>query len=101
MQVATLYLATLGRGGTAFSHRVGADVYYGGAPNSVGVGLSAGEELENVQPFGVLRTPVRSFSVAGRQWLARNWFVAYDLVVHEQGSFYRRRRLGVSLGHRL
>jgi len=96
----TLHVARLHGGGTSAVHRASGDLYYGRSSNSIGVNVSAGEELENIQPIGVLRTPVRAASIVGRQWLTPRWFVTYDVLVHEQGSLYVRRRLGLGIGHR-
>ena len=96
----TLYVSRLDGGGVSASHRVHGDLYYGRLSSSVGVGVSVGEELENVQPIGVLETQVRAAAVVGRQWLTPTWFVMYDALLHEQGALYTRRRLSLSLGHR-
>jgi YaiO family outer membrane protein len=96
----TVYWARLDSVDTALTHRAQGNWYYGRTTSSIGISVSAGEELENVQPLGILRTRVRSVALTGRQWLTPAWFVAYDTLVHEQGSLYQRRRLGVSLGHR-
>jgi YaiO family outer membrane protein len=87
-------------GGVAPSHRVHGDYFYGKYDSNVGVSLAAGRELENVELRGVLRTGVRSAAVVGRQWLTPRWFVVYDAVVHEQGIYYTRKRLGLGLGRR-
>jgi YaiO family outer membrane protein len=96
----TLYVAALDGLDTAFSHRADGTVYYGARTSSIGVSISAGEELENVQPIGILRTPVRSLALTGKHWLTPEWFVAYDTLVHEQGALYQRRRVGLRLGRR-
>jgi len=96
----TLYLARLRGGEASASHRAQGDLYYGRSSNSVGVSVSTGDELENLQPIGVLRTPVHAASVVGRQWIAPTWCVEYDALVHEQGTFYTRRRVSVGLGYR-
>ena len=96
----TFYLARLHGGETSTSHRVQGDLYYGLLSNSAGVSVSVGEEVENVGPFGVLRTDIRAAAVVGRHWIRPTWFVTYEAVVHEQGDFYTRRRTSVGLGHR-
>lgn len=96
----TLYRARLHSGETSTSHRVQGDLYYGLLSSSAGVSVSMGEEVENLGPFGVLRTHVRAAAVVGRHWIRPTWFVTYDALIHEQGDFYTRRRTSVGLGHR-
>jgi YaiO family outer membrane protein len=96
----TFYRARLHGGETSTSHRVQGDLYYGLLSSSAGVSVSVGEEVENVGPFGVLRTDVRAAAVVGRHWIHPTWFVTYEAAVHEQGDFYTRRRTSVGLGHR-
>jgi YaiO family outer membrane protein len=96
----SFHAARLHSGEMSTSHRGQGDLYYGPLSSSVGVSVSVGEEVENVGPLGVLRTDVRAAAVVGRQWICPTWFVRYDAVVHEQGTFYTRRRTSVGLGHR-
>ena len=96
--VMAVYVSRLGGGETSASHRVHGDLYYGRLSSSVGLSVSAGEEVENVPPLGVVRTPERAVAVVGRQWLTPRWFVVYDTLIHEQGTFYTRR-VSASLGH--
>jgi YaiO family outer membrane protein len=96
----SLSAARLHGGGMSTSHRVQGDLYYGSSSSSVGASVSVGEELENVAPFGVLRTDVRGAAVVGRQWIHPTWFVTYDAVVHDQGDFYTRCRASVGIGYR-
>jgi len=93
-----VYVSRLGGGETSASHRVHGDLYYGRLSSSVGLSVSAGEEVENVPPLDVVRTPVRAVAVVGRQWLTPRWFVVYDTLIHEQRTFYTRR-VSASLGH--
>ena len=95
----TFYVSRLGGAGASASHRAHGDLYYGRLSNRVGVSVSAGEELENVRPLGVVSTRVRAAAVVGRQWLTPDWFVVYDTLILEQGALYTRRRVSVSLGH--
>ena len=96
----SLYLAHVAGGGVSGSHRVHGDYYYGKYENSIGVSLSGGREIENVEFRGVLRTGVRSAALTGRQWLTRRWSVFYDAGIHEQGVYYTTKRLGIAVGHR-
>ena len=96
----TLYISRLGGSGASGSHRVHGDYYYGRYESSLGASLSYGSELENIESLGVVRSTVRSAALVGRQWLNPRWVVVYDAVGHQQGSYYTRRRLGISLGHR-
>jgi YaiO family outer membrane protein len=96
----TLYVGHLAGGGVAPSHRAHGDYFYGRYESNVGFSLATGHELENVEFRGVLKTEVRSAAVVGRQWLTPRWFVVYDAVIHKQGTYYTRKRLGLGLGHR-
>jgi YaiO family outer membrane protein len=96
----SLYVTRLHGGATAASHRVQGDVYYGPSSSSVGVSVAAGAEVESLGPSGLLRTDVRAAAVTGRHWFSPNWFLQYDALVHQQGAFYWRRRLGAALGRR-
>ena len=96
----SFYRARLDGGETSASHRVQGDLYYGLSNSSAGLSISVGEEIENIGPFGILRTDVRAAVVVGRHWIHPTWFVTYEAVVHEQGDLYTRRRTGVGLGHR-
>jgi len=96
----TLYLSNLGGLDTAVSQRLEGNVYYGAGTSSIGLSVSAGDELENIQPLGVLRTPVRSIAVSGKHWVTPAWFMAYDTMVHEQGVLYQRRRVSLTVGRR-
>jgi len=95
-----LSAARLGGGAAAFGQRAQGDVYYGPRTNRIGLIVSTGNEIEHVEPLGVLRTPVRAIAIVGRQWLASRWFLSYDASVHEQGALYTRRRVNVGLGTR-
>jgi YaiO family outer membrane protein len=94
------YRARLDGGETSASHRVQGDLYYGPLTSSAGLSVSMGDEVENLGPSGILTTAVRTAAVVGRHWMNPTWFVAYEVVVHEQGDFYTRRRIMVGLGHR-
>jgi YaiO family outer membrane protein len=96
----SLYLTRLHGGEKSTSHRVQGDLYFGPLSSSVGVSLAAGQEVESVGSFGLLRTDVRAVAVTGRQWFSPKWFLRYEALVHEQGTLYSRRRLGVAVGHR-
>ena len=95
-----LSVARLGTEATAISQRAQGDLYYGRRTNRIGLIVSAGDEIEHVEPLGVLRTPVRAVAIVGRHWLASRWFLSYDSSVHEQGALYTRRRLNVGIGTR-
>jgi YaiO family outer membrane protein len=96
----TFYVSSLDGLDTAVSHRIDGNVYYGAGTSNVGLSVSAGDELEHIQPLGVLRTPVRSLSVGGKHWVTRAWFVAYDTMLHEQGALYKRHRVSLTVGRR-
>jgi YaiO family outer membrane protein len=96
----TLYVGHLVGGGVAPSHRAHGDYFYGSHGSNVGFSVATGHELESVEFRGVLKTEVRSAALVGRQWLTPRWFLVYDAVVHKQGIYYTRKRLGLGLGYR-
>jgi YaiO family outer membrane protein len=96
----SLYASRLHGSRIAFAHRVQGDVYYGPPGSSVGLSLASGEEIENVQPLGLLSTRVLSAAVVGRQAVSAGWVLTYDVVVHRQGSLYTRHRSSIGLGRR-
>jgi YaiO family outer membrane protein len=84
----TLYVAHLNGKGTALSHVIQGNYYYG-ERNSVGAGFAFGQEIESV-PGGLLKTDVLDFSFTGRHWMTSKWGLSYVAVWHRQGEFYTR-----------
>lgn len=71
--------------------------HYYAAASSVGVLLGRGREAENVPPLGVIRSTTDTLAVVGRHWLDRDWALAYEVGLHQQGDFYRRRGVQLAL----
>lgn len=85
---------------TGIAHRFSLNYYYGEL-STVGIAATAGREIENVgPPFGISATEVRNLSLTGRHWMTPGWALSWDLVLHEQGSLYRRQGLRLGLRHR-
>jgi YaiO family outer membrane protein len=84
----TLYVAHLNGKGTALSHVIQGNYYYG-ERNSVGAGFAFGQEIESV-PGGLIKTNVLDLSFTGRHWMTNKWGVSYVVLWHRQGDFYTR-----------
>lgn len=96
----TLYSGKPEGGGSAPAHRFQFGYYYGDA-NSLGLAFTTGREVENIgPPKGLLATDVRSWSLAGRHWFARDWAMTYEALTHRQGDLYRREGLRLGLRYR-
>lgn len=96
----TLYSGKPEGGGSAPAHRFQIGYYYGNA-NSLGLAYTTGREVENVgPPQGLLTTDVRSWSISGRHWFARDWAMTYEALAHRQGDLYRREGLRLGLRYR-
>lgn len=95
----TLYVTKLSNAGTAPTHRIQYNRYYGERVNSVGVAVSFGREHENLGPdLGVLRSQTWSVSLSARHWLTNNFGLNVDGTIHRQGNLYYRR--GLTFGAR-
>lgn len=64
---------------------------------SLGLTLSAGDEIERVGLDDLLRTRIASVTLNGRETLSSRWALNWWLGSHEQGDFYRRRYAGLAL----
>lgn len=73
--------------------------YYYSDQSFVGFSVSAGKELENIVPGGVLTSRVRGASIAGRHEFAPGWAATYEVLAHRQGDLYSRRGLSIGLRH--
>lgn len=92
------YLGMPEGGGSAVTHRVALNRYYGDR-NSVGISYITGKEVENVNSIGVVTTDVESVVLSGVHWFAPRWAVSFDLLVHEQGDLYTRQGVRLGLRH--
>lgn len=92
----TLYVTNLTNAGTAPTHRVQYNRYFGERSNTIGATFSIGREHENLGPgIGILRSDTWSTAVSGRFWLIRNIGINVDGLFHKQGNLYNRRGLNV------
>lgn len=95
----TLYVTNLTNAGTAPTHRLQYNRYFGENVNSVGTAVTFGREHENLGPtIGILRSKTWSVSGSTKYWLSKNFGVNFDALLHRQGNIYYRR--GVNLGIR-
>lgn len=95
----TLYITNLTNAGTAPTHRIQYNRYFGENVNSVGTAVTFGREHENLGPnIGILRSKTWSVSGSARYWLTKSVGVNFDAVFQRQGDIYYRR--GVNLGLR-
>lgn len=92
----TLFVSQQPGVGTATSHSLQANYFYR-ERNAIGVILSAGKELTNLGPRGLLGTEARGVAVVGRHAVSQHWAIHYDLNWNRQGDIYSRRggRFGV------
>ncbi len=97
----TLYVTRLTNAGTAPTHRLQYNRYWGENSNSVGAAVSFGREHENLGPnLGILRSRTWSVSVSGRFWLTNRFGLNVDGLVHRQGDLYYRRGFNFGLRYR-
>lgn len=95
----TLYTTNLTNAGTAPSHRLQYNRYFGERGNTIGGAYSFGREHENLGPtVGILRTQTRSLSLSGRFWLNDRVGISIDGWYHQQGDLYDRG--GINVGTR-
>lgn len=95
----TLYVTKLSNAGTAPTHRIQYNRYYGERVNSVGMAVSFGREHENLGPgIGILRSNTWSVSFSARHWLTDKFGLSADGTIHRQGDLYYRR--GLTFGAR-
>lgn len=95
----TLYTTHLTNAGTAPSHRLQYNRYFGERGNTIGGAYSFGREHENLGPtVGILRTQTRSLSLSGRFWLNDRIGIAVDGWFHQQGDLFNRG--GINVGTR-
>lgn len=93
----TLTLAETEGAGDSIGHRLHLAYYYG-ERNSITVGFSAGNEVENVgPPVGVITTFVSGAALWGRHWVKPDWAISYGLGWHRQGDLYTRMRMNLGL----
>lgn len=80
----------------AVVHGLTANVY-ADSGTQLGVILAAGEEIEMVVPGQLLRTDVNSVAVIGRHPINEYLDFGWRLATHQQGKFYRRNAIGISI----
>lgn len=97
----TLYINKLTTAGTAPTHRIQYNRYFGENSNTVGTAVSFGREHENLFPdLGILRSKTWSVSVSGRFWLTKKTGLNVDGFLHRQGTSYYRRGLNFGIRYR-
>lgn len=95
----TLYITNLSNAGTAPTHRLQYNRYFGENVNSVGAAVTFGREHENLGPnVGILRSKTWSVSGSARYWFTKNVGANFDAVFQRQGDIYDRK--GVNFGIR-
>jgi YaiO family outer membrane protein len=97
----TIYLTNLTDAGTAPTHKIQYNHYYGESVNNFGIGLSVGKEHENLGPnLGVLRSNTWSLTVSQKHWVTKNLGVNVSATIHRQGTIYYRRGINAGLSYR-
>ncbi len=95
----TLYITNLTNAGTAPTHRVQYNRYFGERSNSIGATISFGREHENLGPgIGIIRSDTVSGAISGRIWLTDKIGINIDGSLHRQGDLYYRG--GLNFGTR-
>lgn len=97
----TLYLTRLSNAGTAPTHRVQYNRYYGERVNSFGATVAYGKEHENLGPsLGILRSRTWSVGLSMRHWMTKRFGLTVDGTLHRQGDLYYRRGLSFGIRYR-
>ena len=92
----SLYTAWLAGAEAVNSHRVQATRFYSDK-SWVGLSLSGGQELENLGGGLVQKSDVQSLVFNGRHWLDADWALSYEMLLHQQGTYYTRQGFRVGL----
>lgn len=97
----TLYVTKLSNAGTAPTHRIQYNRYYGERVNTLGAAVAWGREHENLGPgIGILRNDTWSVSLSSRHWMTNKFGLNVDASLHRQGNLYYRRGLSFGLRYR-
>ncbi|MBS1794892.1 MAG: YaiO family outer membrane beta-barrel protein [Acidobacteria bacterium] len=97
----TLYVTKLSNAGTAPTHRLQFNHYYGERVNTFGFAVSYGKEHESLGPtLGILRSQTWSLSFSAKHWLTDKFGVSIDGTLHRQGNIYYRRGLTFGVRYR-
>ncbi len=95
-----LYVTNLTNAGTAPTHRIQYNRYFGERSNTIGATFAFGREHENLGPgIGILRSETWSTGVSGRFWLTDRIGINVDGLLHKQGDLYYRG--GLNFGTRI
>jgi len=86
--------------GMDVEHAVELDRYYGKRNSSVGIGYTAGREIDSVGPAQLVTSRVHGWNVSGRHWMNATWAVVYGGGTFAQGTFYTRTGGRVGLDYR-
>lgn len=94
----TLFAGHIPDGGISASHLGRIDRLYGrDQSNLIGVGVSAGRELEHLGPAGILSTRVRALSLSGRHWATPRWGLTYSASLTRRSSLYDQASVSAGL----
>lgn len=97
----TLYITNLTNAGTAPTHRLQYNRYFGESVNSIGAAFSFGREHENLGPnLGILRSKTWSVSGSAKYWFTKHIGANFDASLHRQGDLYYRRGANLGLRYR-
>jgi YaiO family outer membrane protein len=97
----TLSVTNITTAGTAPSHRLSYNRYYGERVNNFGVTASFGRENENLGlNLGILRSRTWSISGSGKHWVTKNFALNINATLHRQGTLFYRRGLNVGFHYR-
>ncbi len=95
-----LSAANLSGWGTDVEHALEVDDYYGKRNSYVGVGYSAGREVDNVGLPQLVTSRVYGWNLSGRHWMNQNWAIVYGAGRFTQGAFYSRTGERLALDYR-
>lgn len=91
----TITESRLDKGGSAVTHKVQGNYYYGDRSN-IGLALVAGQEVATGLT-GPYTSDVRSLIISAVHWLTPRWAISPELLVHEQGDSYTREGIRVGV----
>ncbi len=92
----TFYPVHVDNAGSVSSHAFRLDWFYGDK-SFVGAGYAAGREAESGGASGILISDVEEYSIVCKQWLTRDWSLAFDTGTHRQSPYYTRNWVSIGI----
>lgn len=92
---AGVYVSSVDTAGHAVGYRADITRYYG-ERSSIRAATALGREIDDVGPFGILRSTVAYGTLSGKHAFSRTFALAYEASAVRQGDLYTR--VGLRLG---